>query len=73
MKCMLVLSRKPGERIAIGENVHIVITRIEGGRVTIGIEAPSEVSIRRDNMTSVCPNQWLAPIAKSTHDESTCV
>ena len=62
---MLVLSRKPGERIAIGENVHIVITRIQGGRVTIGIEAPSKVSIRRDNVATVRPNVLLAPIANS--------
>ncbi len=53
---MLVLSRKTGERITIGENIHIVITRIKGGRVKIGIEAPNEISIRRDNVTSVRPN-----------------
>ena len=44
---MLVLSRKLGEQIQIGENVTITVCRIQGGQVRIGIEAPDEVAIQR--------------------------
>lgn len=44
---MLVLSRKVGERLVIGDNVTIIISRIAGNRVTIAIEAPDDVRIRR--------------------------
>ena len=44
---MLVLSRKISERINIGKTIEIVIRRIDGNRVTVGIEAPTDVEIRR--------------------------
>lgn len=44
---MLVVSRKVGEKLLIGGNVVVVIHRIAGNRVTIGVEAPSEVQILR--------------------------
>lgn len=47
---MLVLSRKSGERIQIGENITLVISRIVGNRVTVGIEAPSDVRIVRGEL-----------------------
>jgi carbon storage regulator len=47
---MLVLSRKAGERIMVGENIAVVINRISGNRVTIGIEAPSGVKIVRGEL-----------------------
>ena len=37
---MLVLSRRVGEAICVGDEIRVVVHRIEGGRVTIGIEAP---------------------------------
>ena len=47
---MLVLSRKVGERIVIDENITVVVQRISGGRVTIGIEAPKSVHILRGEL-----------------------
>ncbi len=47
---MLVLSRKTGESILIGENVSIEITAIEGDRVYIGIDAPWDVRIYRKEL-----------------------
>ena len=44
---MLVLSRKVGERIQIGDDVQLVVLRSTGGRVRLGIDAPREVSIQR--------------------------
>lgn len=44
---MLVLTRKPGQEIRIGDNVVLSVIRVQGGRVQIGIAAPGAVSIRR--------------------------
>ena len=44
---MLILSRKAGEQILIGDNVRLVVNRIAGGRVAIGIAAPGEVRVVR--------------------------
>ena len=48
---MLVLSRKEGEQLVIGDNITLVISRISGNRVTIGIEAPKDVKIVRSELT----------------------
>ncbi|MEQ8791026.1 MAG: carbon storage regulator [Pirellulaceae bacterium] len=47
---MLVLSRRVGERIMVGDNIAVVINRIAGNRVTVGIEAPADVSILRGEL-----------------------
>jgi carbon storage regulator len=47
---MLVLSRKTGERIMIGDNVIITVARIDQKRVRIGIDAPDDVVIRREEV-----------------------
>ena len=47
---MLVLSRKINERILIGENIRITVVATRGSQVRIGIEAPAEVSIFREEL-----------------------
>jgi carbon storage regulator len=44
---MLVLSRRIGEKLVIGDKITIAITRIGAGRVSLAIEAPAEIPIRR--------------------------
>ncbi len=44
---MLVLSRKVGESLAIGDNIRVVVFKVVGNRVTIGIQAPNDVRIVR--------------------------
>lgn len=44
---MLVLSRKVGEAIKLGDNIEITVLGIENQRVRLGIRAPRDVSIRR--------------------------
>ena len=47
---MLVLSRKVGERIWIGEDISITVVRITGGGVRIGIDATSELPVVREEL-----------------------
>lgn len=48
---MLVLSRKPGERILIGDKVSITIVRIGPNTVRLGIDAPRDMNIVREELT----------------------
>ena len=47
---MLVLSRKVGERIHVGDNVVLEIRRIAGNRVTLALDAPRHVRILRGEL-----------------------
>lgn len=47
---MLVLTRRVGERLIIGDDVTISILSIKGNQVRIGIDAPSEVMIHREEI-----------------------
>jgi carbon storage regulator len=47
---MLVLSRKKGQSIQIGDQITVTITQVSGGKVRIGITAPPEVAIRRSEL-----------------------
>ena len=47
---MLVLSRKPGERIFIGDQVAVTIVRIGPNTVMLGIEAPRDMNIVREEL-----------------------
>jgi len=47
---MLVLSRKLGEKIYIGDNICITVVDIDRGKIRLGIEAPRDVSIYRQEL-----------------------
>lgn len=47
---MLVLSRRAGERIQIGDEIEVTVVRIGPGVVRIGIEAPTQMSIVREEV-----------------------
>ncbi len=47
---MLVLTRKAGEEILIGDDISLVVTRVSGNRVTIGVKAPKDKKIVRGEL-----------------------
>ena len=49
---MLVLSRKVGERILIGDKIAVTIVRIGHGGVRVGIEAPPELAVVREELAA---------------------
>lgn len=46
----LVLSRKPGEKITIGGNIVVEVVSFKGGKVRLGISAPDDVEIIRNEL-----------------------
>jgi carbon storage regulator len=61
---MLVLSRKLGEKIVIGDNIVITVVKIDRNQIRIGIEAPHDVPVYREE---------IAPQRAMKSDESGAV
>ncbi|AUK48768.1 carbon storage regulator CsrA [Pasteurella multocida] len=47
---MLILTRKVGESLLIGDDISITILNIRGNQVKIGIKAPKDVSVHREEI-----------------------
>ena len=47
---MLILTRKVGESVLIGNDVSITILSVRGNQVKLGVEAPKEVSVHREEI-----------------------
>lgn len=47
---MLVLARRVGEKLVIGENVTITIVGVKGNQIRIGIDAPRDVAVNREEI-----------------------
>ena len=67
---MLILSRKPGETVVIDGRIRVKIIRVEGDVVKIGIDAPADISIhrqevydeiQRSNREAATPDQPVVP------------
>ena len=47
---MLVLTRRPGESIIVGKDIVITVIEIKGGQVRIGIDAPRDIQVHREEI-----------------------
>ena len=56
---MLVLSRRERERIRLGDSIVVTVVRVAGDKVRLGIEAPPEVLVLRDELE---PRAASAPL-----------
>lgn len=54
---MLVLTRKLGESIAIDDNIKIVVVQIKGKQVRLGIKAPDDTKIHREEVYQAIQSQ----------------
>jgi len=76
---MLVLTRRLGESINIGDNIKITVVDIDGKQVKIGIEAPREIAVYREEVyerikqenlrASQASSEELKKVAKLFKDE----
>jgi carbon storage regulator len=63
---VLVLSRKVGERILIGDRITVTIVKIGHGGVRIGIEAPPELAVVREELALEMRRAETALVAEKT-------
>jgi len=72
---MLILTRRVGEKLVIGEDVTVTVLGTKGGQVRIGIDAPRDVMVNREEIyqrilnerKALNPNKWVrtpAPTAQ---------
>ena len=47
---MLLLTRKAGQTLVIGENVRVTVLSTKGNTIRLGIEAPKEISVEREEL-----------------------
>ncbi len=50
VEIMLILTRRQGESIIVGDNVRITVISVKGNQVRIGVEAPKTVSVQREEI-----------------------
>ena len=63
---MLILSRKVGQSLMLGDGVEITITEVSGDRVKIGISAPADIRVyRKEIYSTIQENQSAAAPAPS--------
>ncbi|NLX71092.1 MAG: carbon storage regulator CsrA [Clostridiales bacterium] len=64
---MLVLSRKPGQAILIGDNIEIQIIEIQGEQIRIGINAPRDITIVRKELIDEVKQTNREAVVGSSH------
>ena len=66
---MLILQRKPGEAVHIGESITVSVMSVEGGRVRLAIDAPTDISILRSELVETIATNQDSVIADSSAGE----
>ncbi len=65
---MLILTRKLGESITIGNDIKITLLEIKGKQIRIGIEAPPEVTVHREEIYRMIQEQNIQAAGSAEHD-----
>jgi len=63
---MLVLSRKESQRIRLGDSITLTIVRVSGDKVRLGIDAPPEIRVLRDELVSFDEEERLGKMASAS-------
>ena len=66
---MLVLSRKKDEVIVINDNIRIMVVEIRGDKVRLGIDAPRDMPVHREEIWKVIQKSGLREEAKATEPD----
>lgn len=67
---MLVLSRKKNESIVINDDITIVVVEIRGDKVRLGVEAPKEVPVHRNEVYEAIRRNQTGPNEQPTEQDS---
>ncbi len=60
---MLILTRKEGEAIRIGDNIRVVLVQLKGNQVRLGIECPNNMRVLREELYQAVRQENLAAMA----------
>ncbi len=66
---MLVLSRRVGETLTIGNNIQVTMLGIRGNRVQIGISAPTQIPVHRQEIYNRIKKSQATPQREKTRQE----
>ena len=54
---MLILTRKPGERLIIGDDIAVTILSVKGNQVRVGVQAPASIAVHREEIYDRIQNE----------------
>ena len=60
---MLILTRKEGEGIRLGDNIRVVLVQLKGNQVRLGIECPNNIRVLREELYQAVRQENLAAMA----------
>lgn len=66
---MLILQRKAGQSLRIGENITVTVVAVENNRVRIAIDAPTDISILRSELIEAIAANQEAALQESSASE----
>ncbi len=66
---MLILTRRVGESVMIGDNVTITVLGVKGNQVRIGVNAPKDVAVHREEIYERIQKEHEAPVENSEEGE----
>ncbi len=66
---MLILTRRVGEKVMIGDDVSVTVLRVKGNQVRLGVEAPKSVSVQREEIFNRMKGEGEGRDASGVEDE----